>query len=75
MTQPPKRFYRSRTERQIAGICGGLGEYAGIDPILVRVIVIAATCVTGFLPGLVAYIAAWFVVPETPLPGPTRGPA
>lgn len=77
MTQPPKRIYRSRTDRQIAGICGGLGSYAGLDPVLVRLVVVAATCLTGFIPGLVAYLFGWIIVPDEPLPAPAanRPPA
>jgi len=74
MAQPIKRLYRSRTERQIAGICGGLASYAGADPVLVRLAVVAATCLTGFIPGIVAYLLGWIIVPDEPLPAPVERP-
>ena len=68
MTHPPKRIYRSRTDRQLAGLCGGIGSYADLDPVLVRLVVVAATCLTGFIPGIVAYLFGWIIVPDEPLP-------
>jgi phage shock protein PspC (stress-responsive transcriptional regulator) len=57
----PLQMRRSRTDRHIAGVCGGFADYARIDPVVVRV-VIAALAVTGA--GLVIYLAAWILVPE-----------
>ena len=57
----PLQMRRSRTDRHIAGVCGGFAAYARIDPVVVRV-VIAALSVTGA--GLVIYLAAWILVPE-----------
>lgn len=59
-----KKLYRSRNNRLIAGICGGLAEYFNIDPIIVRLITLIL--VLSFGSGLVAYIIAWIVVPEEP---------
>jgi len=57
-----KKLYRSRTERKIWGICGGLAEYFDIDPTIVRVIaVMTLFCGSG---GFWAYIILRFVVPE-----------
>jgi phage shock protein PspC (stress-responsive transcriptional regulator) len=53
---------RSRDDRMIAGVCGGLARYLDIDPVVVRVVVAALTVVGGA--GLVLYIAAWLLVPE-----------
>ena len=58
----PKRLYRSRNDRQIAGVCAGLGEYFNIDPVLVRVFFIIAALTTGS--GLIAYILLALVMPE-----------
>ncbi len=59
-----KRLYRSRTDRMLAGVCGGLAEYFNIDPVIIRVIaVVAALMAFG---GLLAYIILWIVVPEAP---------
>lgn len=60
-----KKLYRSRTERMIAGVCGGLAEYFDIDPTLVRLIAVALTLAGGS--GILAYIIFWFVVPQKPL--------
>ncbi|MBI4090296.1 MAG: PspC domain-containing protein [Candidatus Kerfeldbacteria bacterium] len=61
MTQQPKRLYRSRSERVIAGVAGGLGHYFGIDPTLVRIAFIVLTFLWGG--GLFAYLALWVIVP------------
>lgn len=61
----PKRLYRSRNEKMIAGIAGGLGEYFNIDPTLVRLLFVLFTFTGG--PGLVAYIIMLIIVPEEPL--------
>jgi phage shock protein PspC (stress-responsive transcriptional regulator) len=59
-----KRLYRSRTDRKIAGICGGLGEYFGIDPVIFRIIWVILLLGAGT--GLLAYIIFWLIVPEAP---------
>ena len=59
-----KKLYRSRSNRMIAGICGGLGEYFNIDPTLIRLAVVFFTLWWGG--GLLLYLVAWFVIPEAP---------
>ncbi len=59
-----KRLYRSKTNKVLAGICGGFGEYLNVDPVLVRVIFILILLVTGLAPGLIAYLIAWLIIPE-----------
>ena len=59
-----KRFYLSRTDKKIAGVCGGLAEYFNIDPLLVRVLFLVAFF--GFGCGLMAYIVLWLLAPRTP---------
>ena len=61
-----KKFYRSTTDRKIAGVCGGLAEYFSIDPIIVRIIAFILL-LPGGLPGLVPYIILWIIVPEKPV--------
>jgi len=63
-TGRPRRLYRSVGDRKIAGVCGGIAEYLGIDPLLVRILW-AASCVFGLL-GLFVYIIAWMVIPDNP---------
>ncbi len=56
--------YRSRTNRRIAGVCGGIAESLGWDPTLVRTAyVILSLCSTTF-PGLLIYVVLWMVMPE-----------
>lgn len=59
-----KKFYRSRKDRAIAGVCGGLAEYFEIDAIIVRLFALILVLSLGA--GFVAYIIAWIVVPEEP---------
>jgi phage shock protein C len=66
VTNEIRRLYRSRDERMIAGVCGGLGEYFSIDPTLVRVLFVVAAVVGGW--GLLAYLLLLIIVPLTPLP-------
>lgn len=59
-----KRLYRSRKDQQIAGVCGGLAEYLGVDPTIVRLLWVIFAIAGG--PGVVAYIIMAVVVPEEP---------
>jgi len=59
-----KRLYRSKDNRVIAGILGGIGEYLNIDPVLIRLVFVALTVFTGFVPGIIFYIVALLIVPE-----------
>jgi phage shock protein C len=56
-----KKLYRSRTDKKIAGICGGLGEYFQVDPVIIRVTMIALAFAGGA--GFVVYAVLWVVVP------------
>ena len=57
-----RRIRRSRTNRSIAGICGGLGEYFGIDPTLLRIITLLLIIFGGI--SIWIYIILWIVIPE-----------
>ena len=61
-----KQLYRSRTDRKIAGVCGGLAEYFDVDPVIIRIIAVILLLPGGF-PGFVPYIIMWWVVPEKPV--------
>ena len=64
-TPPPAasgRLLRSRRDRVIAGICGGIAQYLGLDATLVRVVTILIALLPG--PAFVAYIVAWVIIPE-----------
>ncbi|MBI2443070.1 MAG: PspC domain-containing protein [Candidatus Levybacteria bacterium] len=58
----PMRLYRSETNRILGGVAGGIGEYANIDPTLVRIVFILLTLFGGS--GLLLYIVLWIVVPS-----------
>lgn len=58
-----KKLYRSREDKMIGGVCGGLAKYFGIDSAIVRLLAVLSL-VTGI--GLIAYIVAWIVVPADP---------
>ncbi|MBE0690960.1 MAG: PspC domain-containing protein [Anaerolineae bacterium] len=57
-----KRLVRSKTNRQISGVCAGLAQYFELDPTVVRLIFVVATLLGG--PGLVIYIVLAIVMPE-----------
>ena len=63
-----KRLHRSREDRMIAGVCGGMGEVYGIDPTLLRLGLVLVGLATGILPLLVAYILGAIIIPLRPLP-------
>ena len=62
-----QKFYRSRTEKKVAGLCGGLGEMFNVDPTLVRLGVVLVCFVTGVIPVVVTYLIAWWIVPLKPV--------
>ena len=62
--QEPRKFYRSRTNRMIAGVCGGLAEYYAMDSTLVRAMM-AAAVLAGI--GAIFYVALWIFVPYRPV--------
>ena len=61
-TDAPLR--RSLYNRQIAGVCGGLGEYFGIDPTAVRVAYVLLSIFSAGFPGILVYLLLWFLIPE-----------
>lgn len=65
-TEPknPKRLTRDTQHKMIAGVCAGLGEYAHIDPTVVRLVWVVLTLFTGIIPGALAYGIAAFIIPE-----------
>jgi phage shock protein C len=61
-----KKLTRSRKSRVIAGVMGGLGEFFGIDPTLLRLGYAIITVFSGFVPGIIGYLLAILIVPEEP---------
>ena len=64
MAEKPKKLYRSRTNRWLVGVCGGIGEYFNIDPTVIRVIFVLAFLVLGG--GLWVYLILWLIIPLEP---------
>jgi phage shock protein C len=64
MSTDIKRLYRSKSDRMIAGVCGGLKDYLDIDSTIIRLLFLAAALFGG--PGLILYIVMWILVPEEP---------
>ena len=60
----PKRLFRSRKERILGGVCGGMGNYFNLDPVLVRVVWAVLLFAAGV--GFLAYFIAWIIIPEEP---------
>jgi len=55
---------RSRRHRMIAGVCGGLAEWLGWDPTLVRVLYVVGSILSAAFPGLLVYVILWVVMPQ-----------
>ena len=65
---PRGRLYRSRSDHMIAGVCGGIAQYLNVDPVIVRLAVVALALTTGI--GFLAYIVMAVVVPNRPIDEP-----
>ncbi|HVB35257.1 MAG TPA: PspC domain-containing protein [Patescibacteria group bacterium] len=63
---PGKRVTRSILDKKVAGVCGGFAEYFGIDATILRIIWAFVTLATGLVPGVAAYLVAWFLMPQAP---------
>jgi phage shock protein C len=71
----PRRLYRSRSDRQLAGVAGGVAAYLDIDPVVIRILWILSVFAGGF--GVLLYVIMAFIVPLEPVvaagPGPSHG--
>jgi len=63
MADAPKRLRKSRG-RMIAGVCGGIAEWLGWDPTLVRVLYVLISIFSAGFPGILVYIILWIVMPN-----------
>lgn len=70
-TQTVKQLTRSRSDRMIAGVCGGWGEMLGIDAAVLRIVLVAATLL-GAGTGILLYVICWMVMPDEAT-APTAG--
>jgi phage shock protein C len=68
MPEPRKQLRRSRTDRTIAGVIGGIAQYLDIDPTLARVGYVVLSVLSVGFPGILVYILLWIIVPEESQP-------
>ena len=61
---PTRKLYRSRSDRKLAGVCGGLAKFFSLDPTLIRVLFAILALAGGS--GIVIYLAMWIMVPNQP---------
>ena len=59
-----RKLYRSRSNRQVAGVCGGLAQYFNLDATLIRILFVVLAVLGGS--GIVLYVAMWIIVPNEP---------
>ena len=64
MAEPSRPLTRSRDNRMLAGVCGGLAKWLGWDPTLVRVLYVLVSIFSAGFPGILVYIILWVVMPE-----------
>jgi phage shock protein PspC (stress-responsive transcriptional regulator) len=57
---------RSRTDRKIAGVCGGIAKALGWDPTAVRILYVVVSIVSAAFPGILTYLILWLVMPQEP---------
>jgi phage shock protein C len=65
MASEPKKLYRSRSNRMLAGVAGGAAEYFNIDPLVIRLVFVIAA-IFGVSLGFWVYVIMWIAVPEKP---------
>ena len=60
-----KKLRRSNKERMIAGVCGGIAEYFGFDPTIVRIVYVLVSVISVAFPGILVYLVMWIIVPRS----------
>jgi phage shock protein PspC (stress-responsive transcriptional regulator) len=63
-TKRKRRLYRDPEHRVVGGVCGGLGAYFNMDPVILRIIFVVLLIVTSIVPALLAYLVLWIAVPK-----------
>jgi len=61
-----KRLYKSRTDKMIEGVCGGIADYIHVDPTIVRVLYVVISLFTSGFPGILLYIILAIIIPTEP---------
>ena len=69
-----RRIYRTRDDAMLAGVCSGVGQYFRLDPVLIRLILVALALVSAVFPALIFYAVAWFLIPQEPHTLPAAPP-
>ena len=69
MSEQPKRLHRIRKGRKVLGVLGGVAEFFGLDPSLVRITYLVITFFTLGVPGIILYLAMAFIIPLEPKGG------
>ena len=59
-----QRLFRSRRNRMIAGVCGGIAQWLGWNPTTVRILYVLVSILSAGFPGILVYIILWIVMPE-----------
>ncbi len=59
-------LYRSHRNKMIAGVCGGMAEWLGWDPTLVRILFVLVSVLSAAFPGIIVYIILWAIMPSAP---------
>lgn len=62
-----KKLYKSRDNKVIAGVMGGLGEYFEVDPVILRLAYLLIVIFSAIVPGILVYLIAALIVPEQPI--------
>lgn len=61
-----KKIYRSKSQRMISGVCGGIAHYFNIDPTIVRLVWVLVSIFSTAIPGLIIYLICVIVIPDEP---------
>lgn len=59
-----QKLVRTRSEKIIAGVCGGIAQYLGWDPAIVRLLYVLVSIFSAAFPGIIVYIILWIVMPD-----------
>jgi phage shock protein C len=59
-------LHRSRQHKMIAGVCGGIAEWVGWDPTVVRILYVLVSVLSAAFPGIIAYVILWILMPKAP---------
>lgn len=59
-------LHRSRQHKMIAGVCGGIAEWLGWDPTVVRILYVVVSVLSAAFPGIIVYVLLWVLMPKAP---------